>query len=579
MPPSDTPETKPSANFQNAMTYIIENEATIPLYRGPLRPGETNCNPGPSLDLFLKLFNNRCRISGITSFESKKDKLIGYLDKDVGSALHIVINNTRLDTAKDWPSYEQILRSLFVDYNVKDIHSIVSEMIYIIRDPNESIASYEAKISAYIRKAENACILRGWPNMSMTLTFLAEVLLLGESNEKLGHVGLDIPAPQKDLNMVMDLLQEKSIKTSTQNIGTSLHQKLRKKLDEKPAQISSVEQHKCNKCRSTFHFRKDCPYSRSRPYSHSNYYRRNNSPWAYEKHHSYKDRYSRHHEKYQGRRESPYYRYPEKSYGRQVSPYNRHHRDRSAESVNFHETRHSEPYDDYGHRRTTPSPHRSHQKRSRDYSPYESRYRSPSPYHKKNRNSSEERPSRPNHKEPLEYQSRDNSVNSTNEKSVNTVTQCSEEEYYVSSVESQGKNQLAKEKVKVDVSPVTVDMIKMDEKGKRPYFNAQVDDTRAVVLLNTSAISSLVKESFIKDHQEIKVNYADENTEILLENQKVITSGLVMFDLNINGLLLPVKAHIVKNQTNIKADIILAANEDVPPVTIDFKKKKIIFSP
>ena len=143
------------------MNRIVIESNAIPHFCGDLKSDEKDLSPGPSLDLFLRLFEARCRAEGIQDFNVKRDKFISLIDNKKGTAFEIVLNNLRLEDAADWPSYEKILRALLLEYNTQDIHSIISEMIYCIRKPNESLALYEARISTHISRAQTAARLRG----------------------------------------------------------------------------------------------------------------------------------------------------------------------------------------------------------------------------------------------------------------------------------------------------------------------------------------------------------------------------------------------------------------------------------
>ena len=86
------------------MNRIVINNDSDPHFCGDLKPEEKNLSPGPSLDLFLRLFEVRCRAEGIQDFNTKRDKFISLTDNEKGTAFEIVLNNLRLDEACDWPS-------------------------------------------------------------------------------------------------------------------------------------------------------------------------------------------------------------------------------------------------------------------------------------------------------------------------------------------------------------------------------------------------------------------------------------------------------------------------------------------
>ena len=125
-----TPDT---TNPSGTVVYITPDTA-IPPFRGHLRTNETNTDEGISLDVFLALLERKFRNTPNISLEEKKEKLISNLDTVHGDALEVIINNSRLEEAKDWPSYERILRSLFQDTNQAELHGISSRLIYTVKN-------------------------------------------------------------------------------------------------------------------------------------------------------------------------------------------------------------------------------------------------------------------------------------------------------------------------------------------------------------------------------------------------------------------------------------------------------------
>ena len=456
------------------MNRIVIESNAIPHFCGDLKSDEKDLSPGPSLDLFLRLFEARCRAEGIQDFNVKRDKFISLIDNKKGTAFEIVLNNLRLEDAADWPSYEKILRALFLEYNTQDIHSIISEMIYCTRKPDESFALYEARISAHIVRAQTAAKLRGWADITGTLTLLAECLLLGESNSQLQPVGLNIPAPQTSLNCVIDHIDEKRLKLNIQNNGAnSLHNRLRKqKEEEKPAQVSSFEGYKCHKCRSTFHIRRDCPYSKN-------------------SHHL--------------RREP-------------LGPYDR---ERPRPSDNPRRSR-----------SITPSPTR---KGISEDPSLKRKYRSPSPCPKIRKHTKAE-----------------NVVPSLREES---PTPDPRSGYAASDPDELRVASLSAEphQVRVDLFVISGE----SETTPKPYIDAYVNSVSTIALFSKNAPYSQVHESFIRDNRVIE------------QTMRMDSEGRAILDVEMNGLKFPIKAHIVEDNWDHYANVILAPGKGSPPVNID----------
>ena len=99
----NTPDT---TNSSGSVIYITPDTA-IPPFRGHLRTNEANTDEGISLDVFLALLEGKFRNTPNISLEEKKENLISNLDTVHGDALEVIINNSRLEEAKDWPSYEK----------------------------------------------------------------------------------------------------------------------------------------------------------------------------------------------------------------------------------------------------------------------------------------------------------------------------------------------------------------------------------------------------------------------------------------------------------------------------------------
>ena len=55
---------------------VINNNNSVPNFCGELKSYEKDLSPGPSLDLFLRLFEIKCRAEAIQDFNAKRDKFI-----------------------------------------------------------------------------------------------------------------------------------------------------------------------------------------------------------------------------------------------------------------------------------------------------------------------------------------------------------------------------------------------------------------------------------------------------------------------------------------------------------------------
>ena len=215
---------------------LIQQECSIPLFRGILKPSEKNLDPGPDVDTFLRLFNTKCITSGIKSFRNKKEKLIASVHQDIGNALSVVLNNFRLEEAKDWEEYEEALRSIFQQGNKTDVHGLTSELIHLERDEGEPLSSYEARIATHVKKISKAAIGRGWNNFQPQLDFLAEVMLLGEVNDKLSITGTQLTSPQSSLCELIELIEKKATKFNIDpEAGPTLHRNIRKRKEKSQA--------------------------------------------------------------------------------------------------------------------------------------------------------------------------------------------------------------------------------------------------------------------------------------------------------------------------------------------------------
>ena len=378
----------------NPTMIYVETEHQIPNFKGNLRLSEVNEDPGPDLNVFLTLLENKFKQENIQDLKVKREKLIACLDHHHGDALQIVINNTRLEEAKDWATYERIFRSLFQDNNQKDVHGLTSKLIYLVRDKTESMASFEARVSQHLKEVRRAAEARGWNNFSTTLNFIAEVLLLGECNERLRQVGLNIDQPQTSLNMVMDLIEEKGKKINVEVTGPSLHQKLlmKNKVDKDP-EIAAIEKRNCHHCNSSTHLRRNCPQLKNTKEERRDFsYERSKAPRSTKK------------VTYEDERNRRPYQYGNSSYRRQESPYrdsrNRHQytsgsrpsrsRDnndyrryserRSSSRERTFDQRYRFPPDTYRNRSQSPRRSYNHYGRSHSRDSHRSLTRSPSPF-------------------------------------------------------------------------------------------------------------------------------------------------------------------------------------------------------
>ena len=91
----------------------------------------------------------------------------------------------------------------------------------------------------------------------------------------------------------------------------------------------------------------------------------------------------------------------------------------------------------------------------------------------------------------------------------------------------------------------------------KPYVDAYVNSVSTHALLSKNAPYSQVHESFIRDNKVIE------------QTMKMDSKGRAVLDVEINGLKIPIKAHIVEDDWDHYANVILAPGKGSPPVNIE----------